>query len=36
MKIFGETEEIARQKLKEVEEEASNVDNLLNEDTNNS
>lgn len=36
MKIFGETEEIARQKLKEVEEEASNADNLLNEDTNNS
>ncbi len=36
MKIFGETEEIARQKLKEVEEEASSVDNLLNEDTNNS
>lgn len=36
MKIFGETEEIARQKLKEVEEETLNADNLLNEDANNS
>lgn len=32
MKIFGETEEIAKQKIKEIEEETAEIDKLLNEE----